>query len=114
MNIRIILPALLFTLVLSTFAQANDNVNQIYNAQKYQQVCKGKTEGAAVSFTYKGVLWNGTCQPQFFATKSSALKGDEKELNSICKSDPKSKSINIEGVDIKGQCALGFSPPQPR
>lgn len=29
--------------------------------QKYMQVCKGKSEGASVSFAHQGVIYNGTC-----------------------------------------------------
>ena len=41
------------------------------------------------------------------------LKGDEAELNSICQSNPQATSINIEGKEIKGKCALGFKAPHP-
>lgn len=111
MKIKIVFASLLCTIGLSSYAQAKDNNSQ---AQKYQQVCKGKTQGTDVSFAYKGVIWNGSCQTQFFPTQASAEKGDEKELNSICVSDPKATSIQIEGKTLKGKCALGFSPPQPR
>lgn len=118
MKIKIVFASLLCTLGLSGYAQAKDSSSQAQNpqhsAQKYQQVCKGKSQGTDVSFAYKGVIWNGTCQPQFFPNRGSNITGDEKELNSICNSDPKATSIQIEGKTIKGKCALGFSPPQPR
>lgn len=109
---------LLGSIGINSYAQAKDSSPQSHSsqntAQKYQQVCKGKTQGADVSFAYKGVIWNGHCQSQFFPTRVSAVKGDEKELNSICVTDPKATSIQIEGKTVKGKCALGFSPPQPR
>ena len=103
-------------LLFSSFAlQANDKVETIYDAQKFQQVCKGKTQGDQVSFAFRGIIWNGTCEPQFFASsRKAAIKGDEAELNSVCQSDSNTKSINIEGQEIKGKCALGFVPPQPK
>lgn len=116
MNKNAILSSILCGFCLAPFAAfANDKVETVYNAQKYQQVCKGKTQGAQVSFAYRGIIWNGTCEPQFFSTsKNAAIKGDEAELNSICSSDPNAKSINIQGHEIKGKCALGFMAPRPK
>ena len=69
-----------------------------------------------VSFAYRGIIWNGTCEPQFFpSSKNANIHGDEAELASICQSDSKATSINIEGKkEIKGKCALGFVAPKPR
>lgn len=111
---------LLSTLLCGSFfasfsAAANDKVETIYNSTKFQQVCKGKSQGAEVSFAYRGIIWNGTCEPQFFSSSSKAgLTGNEAELNSICLNDANVKSINIEGKEIHGKCALGFSPPRPK
>lgn len=113
MNTKIAFGILLCSFGLTSMAQANDKVDQVYNPQKYQQVCKGKKLGDPVSFSYKGILWNGSCQPRFFPSKSTAVKGDEKELTSICASYPDSTEINIEGSEFKGKCALGFTAPQP-
>lgn len=98
----------------STFVQANNKVEKVYDAQRYQQVCKGKKEGAAVSYIAHGIIWNGNCQTQFFPAKSNnKIRGDEPELTSICQSDPKQTNINITGLNIAGKCALGFTPPRP-
>ena len=116
MKNSILLSTIFSTLCLFSFnTQANDKVEHVYDAQKYQQVCKGKKEGDAVSFAFRGIIWNGSCQPQFLpAGKTANLKGDEKELNSICRSDTTAKSVNIEGKEYKGKCGLGFVPPTPR
>ena len=116
MNKNIFLSAILCSLFFTPLTtQANDKVDTVYNAQKYQQVCKDKTQGAQVSFAYRGIIWNGTCEPQFFATaKNAPIKGDEAELNSICATNANTKSINIEGKEIKGKCALGFVAPHPK
>ena len=31
--------------------------------QKFQQICKSKKQGDMVSFAYKGLIFNGTCEP---------------------------------------------------
>jgi len=80
MNKNILFSAVLCGLCFAPIAtQANDKVETTYNAQKYMQVCKGKTQGAPVSFAYRGIIWNGTCEPQFFSTHK-AVKGNESEL----------------------------------
>ncbi|EZQ06722.1 MULTISPECIES: hypothetical protein [unclassified Acinetobacter] len=101
-------------LSVSSMSIANDKVDNAYNAKQFQSVCKGKSEGDAVSFPYKGIIWNGTCQTQFFPTQSKDLKGNEEQLNSACKSDAASVSVNIEGQEYKGKCALGYAPPMPK
>lgn len=94
---------------------ANNKVQSTYDANRYMQVCKGKKQGAAVSFAYRGIIWNGTCQPQFFPSSHNAtIKGDEPELTSICKNNPGQNVINIEGKEIRGKCTLGFAPPAPK
>lgn len=116
MNKNIFFSAILCSLCLTPFTtQANDKVETTYNAKMYQQVCKGKMQGDQVSFAYRGIIWNGTCEPQFFpSSKKVMLKGDEAELNSICHSDTNATSMNIEGHEIKGKCALGFTAPRPK
>jgi hypothetical protein len=47
-------------------------------------------------------------------SKNANIHGDEAELASICQGDSKATSINIEGKEIKGKCALGFVAPKPR
>ncbi|RLL34572.1 hypothetical protein D9K80_11025 [Acinetobacter cumulans] len=112
---NIFLSAMLYGLCLTSFtASANDKVQSTYDVQKYQQVCKGKTQGDQVSFAYRGIIWNGTCQPQFFSSSKTKLLGTEAELNSVCHSDAKAKSITVDGKEVKGKCALGFAPPSPR
>lgn len=115
MKNHILVSALLSCLFIAPLAtQANDKVGTFYNPQQFQQVCKGKSQGDAVSFASRGIIWNGNCTMQFFpSAKTTKLKGNEPELSSICQSDPASKSINIEGKDYKGKCALGYAPPAP-
>ena len=50
----------------------------------------------------------------FPSSKNANIHGDEAELASICQGDSKATSINIEGKEIKGKCALGFVAPKPR
>ena len=114
MNKKILVATLFSMACLSSPLYANDKVESTYNAKLYQQVCKGKSEGADVSFPYKGIIWNGTCQNQFFPNNATGIKGNEAQLNSSCLSDSAAKSINIEGKEYKGKCALGFAPPLPK
>jgi len=115
MNKNIFLATALCGLCFAPFAaSANDKVEKIYNAQKYQQVCKGKSEGAPVSFAYRGIIWNGTCQQQFFPSSSTNIKGDEAELMSTCSGNSGATTATINGAEVKGKCALGFTPPRPQ
>ncbi|TCB20352.1 hypothetical protein [Acinetobacter sp. ANC 5045] len=115
MNKKILLSSMLCGLFFSPFAvQANDKVETVYNAQKFQQVCKGKTQGAPVSFAYRGIIWNGTCEPQFFSSsKAVQLQGNEPELYRSCMADAQSTVITVNSTELKGKCALGFTPPRP-
>lgn len=111
---KVLCMAFICTLGMNSISYANDKVESTYNAKQYQQVCKGKSEGAEVSFPYKGIIWNGTCQTQFFPTNAKGLKGTEAELNSVCASDAKTASVSIEGKEYKGKCALGYTSPTPK
>ncbi|NCI77127.1 hypothetical protein XA39_11770 [Acinetobacter tandoii] len=114
MNKNVLLSAVLCGLCLAPFAtQANDKVETTYNAQKYMQLCKGKSQGTWVSFAYRGIIWNGTCEPQFFSM-NKAVKGNETELMTACQMDMATKSVMINGMEVKGKCALGFTPPHPK
>ena len=115
MNKNILLSAVLCGFCLAHFAtQANDKVETTYNAQKYMQVCKGKSQGTWVSFAYRGIIWNGTCEPQFFSSsKAVQLQGNEPELYRSCMADAQSTVITVNGTELKGKCALGFTPPRP-
>ena len=114
MNHNILLSALLCGVCLSPLAQANDKVDRVYNAQTYQKVCKGKMQGAQVSFAYRGIIWNGTCEPQFFPQQTSSIMGNEAELFSTCDADANAMRATINGAEMSGKCALGFTPPRPR
>lgn len=115
MKTKFMLSAVLSCLILAPlYVQANDKVSNTYNPQKYQQVCKGKSLGDAVSYAAHGIIWNGTCQAQFIPSGNyKNIKGHETELTSICKSDMKSKAMNIEGKEYVGKCALAFTAPAP-
>ena len=116
MNKNIFLSTVLCGLCFAPFAaSANDKVETIYNTQKYQQVCKGKSQGAQVSFAHRGIIWNGTCEQQFFASsKNASIKGDEAELMSTCSGNSGATTATINGTEVKGKCALGFMPPRPQ
>ncbi|OAL84425.1 hypothetical protein AY605_07100 [Acinetobacter sp. SFD] len=115
MNKNILLSTVLCGLCLAPFAAiANDKIATSYNAQKYQQVCKGKTQGAQVSYSTRGVLFNGTCEPRFFpAGNPSSIIGDEPELYTACTSTSGTATATINGTQMSGKCALGFTPPHP-
>ena len=115
MNKNIFLSSILCGLCLTPFAaSANDKVEKVYDTQRYQKVCKGKSQGAQVSFAYRGIIWNGTCEPQFFpSVKNSSIAGDEPELTSACSGDTGATTVNINGTEVKGKCTLGFMAPRP-
>lgn len=98
---------------MATLSHANDKVATTYNPQTYQHVCKGKKAGTAVSFASRGIIWNGTCETQFIPNKGGKVEGDEPELFNTCSSDAHAKSVTINGQEIKGKCALAFTPPRP-
>lgn len=115
MNKNIFLSSLLCGLCFSTFTSANDKVDKVYDSQRYKQVCKGKTQGAPVSFAYRGIIWNGTCEPHFFPSNKAMMVDEHTPaLSRLCQNDLSATSINLEGKEIKGKCALSFSPPQPK
>ena len=97
----------------TSLAQANDKVEKIYNPQMIQHVCKGKHAGDATSFAAHGILWNGTCEMQFIPMHSKMVHGSENELYDTCQSDPHAKMAMVNGQELKGKCALAFTPPRP-
>jgi hypothetical protein len=104
----------LSSLAFSSSLLANDKVQTVYNPQTYQKVCKGKQAGDWVSFAYRGIIWNGSCQQQFFSSdKNAMIHGDEPELLRVCRQDPQAKMVTISGQSYKGKCMLAFSPPRP-
>ncbi|NNG81811.1 MULTISPECIES: hypothetical protein [Acinetobacter Taxon 24D] len=115
MNKNFLLSSILCGLCLAPFAaSANDKVEKVYDAQRYQKVCKGKSQGAPVSFAYRGIIWNGTCEPQFFPSgKNASVSGDEAELMNACSGDMNAKMATVNGTEMKGKCALGFMAPRP-
>ena len=114
MNKKILISALLASVLSPMMAIANDKVPAIYHPEGFQKVCKGKQQGEWVQFAYRGIIWNGSCQPQFFSSeKNAVIYGDEPELLNVCRTNPQSTSITLDGRTYKGQCALGFNPPRP-
>ncbi|NNH01157.1 hypothetical protein [Acinetobacter sp. ANC 5414] len=115
MNKNFLLSSILCGLCLAPFAaSANDKVEKVYDSQRYQKVCKGKSQGAPVSFAYRGIIWNGTCEPQFFPSgKNASVSGDEAELMNACSGDMNAKMATVNGTEMKGKCALGFMAPRP-
>lgn len=114
MKVQYLIKSLLCAACVSGSAYANDKVESSYVPATYQKVCKGKTQGETISFPHKGIIWNGTCEPQFFPTKSKGITGNEPELSTACVADSNTKSITVNGSEIKGKCALGFTPPSPK
>ena len=114
MKTKLLCAIALSSLCLSPLSFANDKVDNVYNAKTYQKVCKGKTFGTWVSFVYRGIIWNGTCEPQFFPNKASAVTGMEDGLYTICASDNQTTTASLNGSELKGKCALGFNHPRPR
>ena len=45
---------------------------------------------------------------------NKAVKGNETELMTACQMDMATKSVMINGMEVKGKCALGFTPPHPK
>jgi hypothetical protein len=115
MNKSILLSCVCCSLTLSAFPVfANDKVQSTYDGNRYMQVCKGKTQGAPVSFAYRGIIWNGTCEPQFFPSNKSGITGAESELYTTCQGASGATSATINGREVRGKCALGYSAPQPK
>lgn len=96
-----------------SLAQANDKVEKIYNSKMIQQACKGKHTGDTASFAARGIIWNGTCEMQFIPMHSNMIQGNENELFDTCQQDPHRKMATINGHEMKGKCALAFTPPRP-
>ncbi len=63
MNTKLLLSSLIYSLCFSVAAHAGTKATQDQQAKKYEQVCKGKKQGTPVSFAYKGVVFNGSCEP---------------------------------------------------
>ncbi len=111
---NIFLSTLFTGMCLGTFttAQANDKVERIYDGARYEQVCKGKRVGQWVSFAHRGIIWNGSCQPQFVPSNSMYVSGNEPELYTTCNGSGYTTAM-INGRAIKGKCTLAFTPPRP-
>ncbi|MCH7336976.1 hypothetical protein [Acinetobacter sp. NIPH 2699] len=62
MNSKLLLTSFICSLCFTVTAQANAKTSADQLTQKYQQVCKGKKQGDAISFAYKGVVFNGACE----------------------------------------------------
>ena len=63
MNKKLLISSFLCSLCLAVTAQVNAKSTVDAQTQKYQQICKSKKQGDMVSFAYKGVIYNGTCEP---------------------------------------------------
>lgn len=97
-----------------SYAQSTDSQYRS-DLKKYQQVCKGKRTGDEVSFAYKTVIWNGTCEP-LFTINDQNLNFAKTESNAYqhCMVNPNVKSITLNGKSLKGQCVLTYTPPMPK
>lgn len=114
MNKKILISTLLFGLLSPLATVANDKVATVYHPEGFQKVCQGKQVGEWVQFAYRGIIWNGSCQNQFFSNdKKAQIYGDEPELLSVCAKNPKADRITLEERTYMGKCALGFTPPRP-
>ena len=63
MDKKLLISSFLCSLCLAVTAQVHAKSTVDAQTQKYQQVCKSKKQGDMVSFAYKGVVYNGTCEP---------------------------------------------------
>lgn len=98
----------------SLYAQTHEQTSAA-DLRKFQQVCKGKTMGAEVSFAHKGVIWNGTCESTFMPTdKSTPMAGNEANIYSVCASDKDATTMTVNGNEVKGKCVLMYTPPMPK
>lgn len=50
---------------------------------------------------------------QFISMHSNMIQGNENELLDTCQQDPHRKMATINGHEMKGKCALAFTPPRP-
>ncbi len=113
MNRKILISCLCSAAFLSNTGYANDKVESTYVPATYQKVCQGKAQGDAVSFAYKGIIWNGNCESQFFPATSKGLTGNEPELATACAKDNTIKYAMINRTVVKGKCALSYVAPTP-
>lgn len=114
MDKKILFSVMMCALPLTSITHANDKVEKVYHADLYQKVCKGKSSGDAVTFAHRGIIWNGTCEPQFFAHSKTALMGNEAEIYTTCQNSSGTTIATVNGQELKGKCALGFTPPRPK
>lgn len=114
MDKKLLFSIMLGAMSVTGMATANDKVEKVYNPDLYQKVCKGKSAGQAVSFPYRGIIWNGTCEPQFFSNDKNALTGTEAEIYTACQNGSGTGTATINGQEMQGKCALGFTPPRPK
>lgn len=63
MNKKLLISSFLCSLCFTLAAQTHAKSNVETQTQKFQQICKSKKQGDMVSFAYKGVIFNGTCEP---------------------------------------------------
>ena len=115
MHKKILFAAALCGLLSPLNSFANDKVATVYHPETFQKICQGKTQGDWVVFAYRAIIWNGSCQNQFFSSdKEAIIYGDEPELLNVCREDAQAKTVSIEGRTYNGECKLGFSPPRPQ
>lgn len=63
MNKKLLISSFLCSLCFTLAAQTHAKSNLDAQTQKFQQICKSKKQGDMVSFADKGVIFNGTCEP---------------------------------------------------
>ena len=63
MNKKLLISSFLCSLCFTLAAPTHAKSNLDAQTQKFQQICKSKKQGDMVSFAYKGVIFNGTCEP---------------------------------------------------
>lgn len=108
-----IIAALFSSLAFCSIAMAQSNSPQANDVKKYQAVCKGQSAGSPVSFAHKGVLWNGSCESQFFPTSKQAVTIDDAQRIAICAENPDAKSAQVNDQELKGKCVMAYLAPQP-
>jgi hypothetical protein len=96
-------------------ATTSSGENYTYNAQKFQNVCKGKSVGAPVSIVMGRAIFNGTCELQFVANRYTVNGLDSATLAQACqgKQPHDVTSVSMNNRDMKGKCVLAFNSIEP-
>lgn len=86
----------------------------VYNAHKFQQVCKSRSVGDAVSMALNGVIFNGTCEVMLVPNDRRAWGSvDDSALTQACQGQSGTINATLNAQEVKGQCAHSFQTIEP-